>query len=54
MGLIGRVGIVVIFKKETGKRSVLLGLFVGDGIGDLTKLKVIGTIQGDGITHKEN
>lgn len=44
---------VVIFKKETGKWTVLLGVFVRGGIRNLTKFKVIGTIEGNGV-HKDD
>jgi hypothetical protein len=51
IGLIDGMGGVVIFKKETGKRTVLLGLLLRGRIGDLTKFKVIRTIERNGV-HK--
>ncbi len=52
MSLIGRQGIGC-FKKETGKRTVLLGLVLKCRIRNLTKLKVIGTVVRNSI-HKDD
>jgi hypothetical protein len=41
------------FKKEASKRTVLLGLVLKCRIRDLTKLKVIGTAEGNSM-HKDD